>query len=138
MRYFTIPETETIIRGPGQKPEPMSFTTFMVEFVWNQPAWRDDVDSMQSWARLVEVFAKNEKPGMVVALTDKDHEKLLPMITMKGLQVASGLSTLLNRYSMAFLMAPEKEPKPKVAEKVLLTAKDDTSSKEGSGQSSES
>lgn len=106
MKYVTIPPPEVI----GGKPLPLS--QLMDEQVWPNPYWRG-ADGVDRSNMLFEVSAKfaGKDEGDVVELTDKEFEALLPLVSMRGQQLAPAMALPLQRLMRSFFDASTDAPK---------------------------
>lgn len=98
MREIPIPD-DVVLQMPQPdgvttKPHSYSYKTFLDEYVWGQPEWRQDDAWLSAQERLMDAFdealtrkALGER-GVVFYASDLDFEKFGPLASLKGKQVA--------------------------------------------------
>ena len=107
MKHITIPEPVTI----GDNA--LSLPQWLSERVWGHPYWRD-TSGRDRQGMLFELSDKFEgvEAGDVVALTNEEHEALVPIATMRGEAIANPAAALpLQRLWRCFYEATSRDPR---------------------------
>jgi hypothetical protein len=112
MRYVKIPQHSSVSTVLTKEGEPMQypFQLFLNELVWTSKKWRnsDDPEMQAAMLRMYELF-EGRVPGDVVALQDKDHEKLSKIASQDDVDLGPGLVVLVMKHVHAITGAPSKE-----------------------------
>lgn len=92
--------------GTTKVIEKYSYATWLDEYVWNQPEWRQDDVWLAALDRLMEAFddAIAQETGSFYA-SDLDFEKFGPLASLKGKQIASPFVRVFNRLTAAAIRA---------------------------------
>lgn len=106
MRIITIPKSVVT-----EKAVEISFAVLYEQQCAGHPFWRDEAtgaDRLNMLFRITKKFGTFE-PGLRVRLTDKEHEAIFPLITMKGKDLPPGLGLPLSRLMLCMYEAEHEE-----------------------------
>ncbi len=112
MKYIVIPENvvlSRIIDGKAEKME-LTFADYLGQNVFNQEVWRSNADYFMIGKSLRTKF-KNIKPGDVVEVSDREHEKFEPLVCLRGKEINGEFKDQLMDLMEPVIMAPSKDPR---------------------------
>jgi len=118
MKYITIPSDEPILREDGEI-RPYSYVDLYIDNVRVDPVWNSTQERMALFfgidPKLVDASRLKDgrptpavAPGDVVALTDAEHEALLPLITLQGKQLGPHVAMPMRKLGYATFLATDK------------------------------
>lgn len=112
MRYIKFPDPVELplVDGNGV-PVKYSLERYMAENVWTHESWRESLQASDAFFRLYEKFTSAFKGGSTyVGVEDADYEILLPIVTQKGVKLATQMVFPLQTLMHPFFAAGTKSP----------------------------
>lgn len=111
MRYILLNTPPEKVIEPTGKEVTVSLEVIMEEHCFNKSEWRQNEEWLAAWERLILIFETAFKTkAAYAAVEEKDYEKALPFVTLKGIQLAPYIARAITRQTACWLRASTKEP----------------------------